>query len=211
VPEPTVAEKEFWDTWGVDPRRKGNQRAVVVATVAVALIAVAVSAVQVLLFRYEYVHLVGTKFVKIDRLTGRTCLVTDDPFYAHNPCDPPTAEQERDFAISLARNTPIASSVTNTAGDYTWQAQDAMSAVESANPDNDKLLDSLDGSGVLDNALLVCYCNPGGKGLRWEVHIATRQALLVSFDAALSKRYGVHATQNINLLDSISLPPATPR
>jgi len=158
--------------------------------ISAVVLAVGLFIFQVLL-RYQYVHLVGTRFVRIDHLTGQTCVITDEPLLVSNPCDPPTEEQKQAFAISIARDTDNAIAAAATSGNYIWQAQDALTAAMDANPDNDKLTDPLVDGSVLDDAYLVCYCDTKLSGWRWEVHISTRQAFEVNGDAALSKRYGL--------------------
>lgn len=167
-------------------------------TYIAASFAVATLAYQ-LAFRYQFIHLMGVRVMRVDHLTGRTCEVTSNPLGVRDPCDAPTEEQKQNYAISLARSEATSQGVDTTAtARYQWQAQDAYEAATDANPDGDDEKATpnpvtaylLDGN-RFDDTYLVCYCDPEGAGWRWEVHIPSRQAFYVNSDKALSERYGI--------------------
>lgn len=104
---------------------------------AVSAIVVALAAFQLFL-HYQYVHLSGGYVMRIDRLTGTSCIMpcvpspppaptpTPTPFNGYQSAENYTLESERqdERAIVLAKGTSIAASIVATAGGgYTWTAE----------------------------------------------------------------------------------------
>lgn len=127
-----------------------------------------------------------------------TCEITEDPFSIKNPCDAPSDEQKRDYAITLARSDAITRDIAQSSSTaYLWDATDAYTNAKAANPESDDgdatpnpVMENLD-SDSLNDTYLVCFCDSKGTGWRWEVHIDSRQALYIDNDPDLKKRYGI--------------------
>lgn len=126
-------------------------------------------------FRYEYLHLEGGRIDRIDRLTQQVCTMGANPLLVSNACTEATEQQKEDYAISLAQAAGSTGVVTD---DQVWRADLASTQVS-------------DGSTVADDTYLICHCDPKGTGWRWEVRLSTKEAISVTKDSPLSKRYGL--------------------
>jgi len=140
--------------------------------------------------RYQYVHLVGVRVMRIDRLTSTSCYM---------PCPDPTSSPEKpartfesDDEDAISRVRMIAGApYENDAHEYMWRVYERVKS------DGTQTFMTQDMSNE-DSAdypiRLVCYCYSGQKsptGVYWEYHLDTRQILSVGDDALLSAKYGM--------------------
>jgi hypothetical protein len=170
-----------------------SRRAWTVQTQLVARVAVfvAVAAVLVLVFqlffRYQYIHTVGVLVMRVDRLTGSSCFMPCDgsktmPAATATPWLP--TDEEKQQAIQLAKSM---ASVNSTFGEHRenkWSAEASTSAIPisgwSKPPTEPE-----------EHTYLVCFCNGGGRGFRWEVHVDTNRVYYVNDNADLMSKYGL--------------------
>jgi hypothetical protein len=159
---------------------------------------IAVAVIFQLFFRYQYIHQLDLLVLRIDRLTGQSCVLGGDPYYIPNPCERPTKKQNRARVIRIVSATEEARSIVATAGaNYHWTVQDAFSVAIHANPPskgNNATPSPVDGlihSRDIASTYLVCYCDRQRQGWRWEAHLLNEAVYSVDDDAILLKRYGI--------------------
>ncbi|HEX3462678.1 MAG TPA: hypothetical protein VHS78_01325 [Candidatus Elarobacter sp.] len=161
-----------------------NRLDVAVFTVVGVLLAVAAAFGFQIFVRYQYIH-TGTLVTRIDRVTGRTCVMpciapTPPPTAAPTPT-PPSLERQELRAIAQVQRNPQAQRIASRERDgYAWSAVPAAQAVKRGSVRADDAHD----------ALVVCYCDREGFGWRWEAHLRSSETYYVNDNRVLSDRYG---------------------
>jgi hypothetical protein len=168
--------------------------------VFIGLAAVAIILVFQFFFRYQYIHTVGIEVLRVDRLTGASCVLpclppTPTPVPTVKPTPPPhylSNEDQRAIAYAKAHNTSdlrySASYFNKDPDDFKWSV--------SGRYKNDGTPQSFDAyvSSVSSTAYpvrLVCFCDSKDWGWRWEVHLDTGEVYDVGDNADLRLKYGI--------------------
>ena len=174
--------------------------------------AFAALAIFQLFLRYYYVHTSGTQLVRIDRLTGESCVMPCDraPVAAASPEASPfdqdeataslvRALNERDGdAVELAKASPqvhemeaALRSLDTT--NFTWSTDSDLAHIIVNNIKAKNLTSGAYSAIMHVMALptLVSYCSPQGKCWFWQVNLEKQKVRYVNDNADLMKQYNL--------------------
>src|ERR1700681_16095 len=143
-----------------------------------------------LFFRFQYVR-AGTVVTRVDRLSGRTCVMpclpTPAPVAPTPSPSPPSLDHQEQRAIAQVQSNPRTQRLIGSAGDgYAWSAVPAAQAVKRGAAPADA-----------GDAFVVCYCDNYGFGWRWEAHIQSAETYYANDNKVLRERYGAKVRPKI--------------
>jgi hypothetical protein len=157
--------------------------ALVFGSGAVAVVALSAFGFHVF-FRYQYVR-AGAVLSRVDRLSGRTCVMpclpTPEPAAPKPTQSPPSLEHQVQRAIAQVQSNPTARQVVASTGGagYEWSAVPAAGAITNGAHFADEA-----------DAFVVCYCDRDGFGPRWEAHLQSSETYYANDNKILRERYG---------------------
>lgn len=149
-----------------------------------------------LFFRQQYI--VTSRYtIRVDRITGASCFMPCLPTATPVPPTPtPSDEEFEQNAILLVEGDSTANAITTekNGSRYRWTATVACHASVSCGPPSLPLWYSRVGlkpTPEQRQVWLVCWCDSGNYGWRWEVHLDKREVYYVDNNSALMSKYGI--------------------
>jgi hypothetical protein len=170
---------------------------------------IVVAAAFQLFFRYQYIGS-GLAVMRVDRVTGASCVMPCRPAPASSPSppSPPNYAEDDQRAIALAQRQANAIAIeaqyVNSGYEWTTEGRYTNGYVEVMGNifDNDLSNGKVDWQKVKLSTpseeqppapvRVVCFCSKKGSGWRWEVHLDTREVYEVNGNRDLEERYGLH-------------------
>jgi hypothetical protein len=171
-------------------------------------------------FRYEYTMVDGNAVKRYDRLSGTTCGIPDCLPPTPTPVPKPTIfdattsyhewqlhfDHEARLAVQLVKKTEFGEELTHSpdAKKFVWttewadQVDGSLFVLHDPKSDHPLAMDPAYSESLHDpkyQVELVCFCNSGGSGYRWEVNVITKAIVYVNDDPKLEKKYGLVDTK----------------